>query len=117
METTKTDLHQRLTLPRELLDVLKWHVDEVILPRKMRESELLFPSVTGWLPRGSCLDKRLPQSAKRSIYRIGHAARHAPHYQDCSPGPVFTTQSRAPSPVTPRQPCSSTYSSRAAAAK
>lgn len=32
METTKTDLHQRLTQPKELLDVLRWHVDE---PRGM----------------------------------------------------------------------------------
>jgi len=57
METTKTDLHQRLTLPRELLDVLKWHVDDVILPKKMRESELLFPAVTGGFRARSCLDK------------------------------------------------------------
>src|SRR5215510_14347021 len=47
METTKTDLHQRLTLPRELLDVLRWHVNEQILHTKMRQSDLLFPSVTG----------------------------------------------------------------------
>jgi integrase len=57
METTKTDLHQRLTLPRELLDVLRWHVDEILLPKKMRESELLFPSVLGSYRARSCLDK------------------------------------------------------------
>jgi hypothetical protein len=57
METTKTDLHQRLTLPPELLDVLQWHVDNVILPRKMRESDLLFPATTGGFRSRSCLDK------------------------------------------------------------
>lgn len=57
METTKTDLHQRLALPPELLDVLRWHVDEVLLARKMRESELLFPAVNGRFRARSCLDK------------------------------------------------------------
>src|SRR4029079_4936234 len=38
METTKTALHQRLALPREVLDVLRWHVEEQLLPKKMRES-------------------------------------------------------------------------------
>lgn len=27
METTKTDLHQRLALPAEMIEVLRWHVD------------------------------------------------------------------------------------------
>jgi|GEM_PF-475386 len=57
METTKTDLHQRLALPREMLDVLRWHVDNVLLPSKMRMSDLLFPSVTGGYRSRSCLDK------------------------------------------------------------
>lgn len=57
METTKTDLHQRLALPPELLDVLRWHVDNVLLPHKMRHSELLFPATTGGFRSRSCLDK------------------------------------------------------------
>ncbi len=65
METTKTDLHQRLTLPRELLDVLKWHVNEVLLPKKMRESELLFPAVTGGFRARSCLDKPFDAVCKK----------------------------------------------------
>lgn len=57
METTKTDLHQRLALPRELLKVLQWHVDTQLLRKKMRMSELLFPSVVGGFRSRSCLDK------------------------------------------------------------
>ncbi|MBK9032066.1 MAG: hypothetical protein IPL61_12205 [Myxococcales bacterium] len=57
METTKTDLHQRLTLPPELLDVLHWHVDEMLTLTKMRSSELLFPAITGGFRSRSCLDK------------------------------------------------------------
>jgi integrase len=57
METTKTDRHQRIHMPKPLTDVLRWHVNEQLLPRKMRESELLFPAVTGGLRARSCLDK------------------------------------------------------------
>lgn len=46
MDTTKTAKHQRITVPDDLLNVLRWHVER--LPEgPMRESELLFPSVTG----------------------------------------------------------------------
>lgn len=65
METTKTDLHQRLTLPRELLQVLRWHVDEQLLHTKMRMSELLFPSVTGGYRARSALDKPFDEVAKK----------------------------------------------------
>jgi integrase len=57
METKKTDLHQRLTLPPELLDVLRWHVDEQLLHKSMRMSDLLFPSVHGGFRARSVLDK------------------------------------------------------------
>ncbi|HEY0989097.1 MAG TPA: hypothetical protein VGD80_18645, partial [Kofleriaceae bacterium] len=57
METTKTDRHQRIHMPAPLVDVLRWHVNEQLLRRKMRESELLFPAVTGGLRARSCLDK------------------------------------------------------------
>jgi hypothetical protein len=57
METTKTDLHQRLALPPEVLDVLRWHINERLLPKKMRESDLLFPATTGGFRARSVLDK------------------------------------------------------------
>jgi hypothetical protein len=57
MDTTKTDHHQRLSLPRPMMAVLRWHVDNVIVGQKMRMSELLFPAVTGGFRSRSCLDK------------------------------------------------------------
>ena len=57
METTKTDLHQRLALPRDMINVLRWHVDNMLLPTKMRMSDLLFPSITGGFRSRSCLDR------------------------------------------------------------
>jgi hypothetical protein len=41
METTKTKRHQRLNLPEELMDILRWHVDR--LTPKRSQSDLLFP--------------------------------------------------------------------------
>jgi hypothetical protein len=56
MEKTKTGLRQRLTLPEELMDVLRWHVER--LPDgPMKKSALLFPSETGEFRTTSCLDK------------------------------------------------------------
>lgn len=64
METTKTDLHQRLTLPKELLDVLRWHVDEQLLHTPMRMSDLLFPSTNGGFRARSVLDKPFDEVSK-----------------------------------------------------
>ena len=47
MESTKQGTHERLHLPPELMNVLEWHRDEVLLSRKMRESDLLFPAHDG----------------------------------------------------------------------
>jgi len=56
METTKTKRHQRLELPPELVDILRWHVDELQNDR-MRESELLFPSRIGGFHAENVLGK------------------------------------------------------------
>jgi hypothetical protein len=46
MECTKQGTRYRLTLPQELMDILRWHVEQ--LPEgPMRDSELLFPSTVG----------------------------------------------------------------------
>ncbi len=56
MGKTKTGLRQKLSLPAELVDVLRWHVAR--LPAgKQTESELLFPSVKGSFRARSVLDK------------------------------------------------------------
>jgi len=41
METTKSGRHQRLKLPEELMEILRWHVDR-LTPKRSR-SDLLFP--------------------------------------------------------------------------
>ncbi len=83
METTKTDLHQRLTLPKELSEILKWHVETQLLASKMRESELLFPATTGAYRARSVLDKPFADVCKA----IGLRHRFTPRgmrrtYQD-----------------------------------
>jgi hypothetical protein len=75
METTKTDLHQRLTLPREMLDVLRWHVDEQLLHTPMRMSDLLFPSVTGGFRARSVLDKPFADVSKKIGLRFNFTPR------------------------------------------
>jgi len=48
MNTTKTGLRQKIALPAEMMDILRWHVDK--LPEgPMRESDLLFPGKDGGL--------------------------------------------------------------------
>lgn len=65
MEKTKTGLRQRLTLPSELMDVLRWHVDR--LPAGvMADSDLLFPSEVGRFRSASVLDKPFKAAAKEA---------------------------------------------------
>jgi hypothetical protein len=56
MERTETGRNQRLALPKQLKDTLRWHV-EFLSAGQMRDSELLFPSETGGFRARSCLDK------------------------------------------------------------
>jgi hypothetical protein len=64
METTKTVKLQRIVLPLEIVDLLRWHVRE--LPQgPMRESELLFPTEIGGYRAGSCLDHPFEEVAKK----------------------------------------------------
>jgi len=56
METTKTGQHQRLKLPKELMDILRWHVAE--LTPKRGDTDLLFPPRFGdGFMSASALDK------------------------------------------------------------
>ena len=57
METTKTKKRQKLFLPKELMEVLRWHVEQQIPERIRVESDLLFPSETGGFRSRSILDK------------------------------------------------------------
>jgi integrase len=55
METTKTKKRQKLFLPTELLDVLRWHVDHQIPEAIKAKTDLLFPSETGGFRAASAL--------------------------------------------------------------
>jgi site-specific recombinase XerD len=56
MEGPKNKRHQRVSLPEEIMSILRWHADR--LPEgPMRESELLFPNPEGDFLDRSCLRK------------------------------------------------------------
>ena len=56
METTKSGRHQRLKLPEELMEILRWHVEH-LTPKRSR-SDLLFPPRWGdGFMSSSALDK------------------------------------------------------------
>ena len=57
MNTTKTGHRQRIALPDELVEILRWHVDTLPEEGSQHESELLFPSLTGGFRAPSVLDK------------------------------------------------------------
>ena len=56
MEATKQKTRYRITMPTDLVDILRWHVDQLPAGR-MRDSDLLFPSDTGGFRAPSALDK------------------------------------------------------------
>lgn len=63
MDRTKTKRRLRIPLPREMVDILRWHVAN--LPDgPERESELLFPSIKGGFRAASCLDKPIAVIAR-----------------------------------------------------
>ncbi len=64
MESTKTGRDQRLTVPNELLAVLRWHIDTQLTYPPQIESELLFPSEIGGFRSRSCLAKPFDDVAK-----------------------------------------------------
>jgi integrase len=57
MKTTKTGLRQRISVPSELIDVLRWHVDTQLTTPEQRVSELLFPAEDGGFRSESFLKK------------------------------------------------------------
>jgi integrase len=56
MEKTKTARRQKLYLPDDLVEVLRWHVETQLSPRGLR-SELLFPAQRGGLLRQTVLQE------------------------------------------------------------
>jgi integrase len=57
MNSTKTGVRQRITIPVELLDVLRWHVETQLETEEQRASDLLFPREDGGFRSESSLKK------------------------------------------------------------
>jgi integrase len=49
MNTTKTKLRQRINVPADVMDVLRWHADTQLETPEQRASDLLFPAEDGRL--------------------------------------------------------------------
>jgi hypothetical protein len=47
MNTTKTDLRQRINVPADVIEVLRWHERTQFVTEEQRRSELLFPAENG----------------------------------------------------------------------
>jgi len=57
MKTTKTGLRQRISVPSEVMDVLRWHVETQLTTPEQKTSELLFPAENGRFRSESFLKK------------------------------------------------------------
>jgi hypothetical protein len=64
MDNTKTSLDQKIPLPEAAMQVLREHV-AVLPPGPMRDSQYLFPSITGGMRSRSVLDKPFRDVRKR----------------------------------------------------
>ena len=57
MKTTKTGLRQRITVPSEIMNILRWHVDTQFETPEQQASDLLFPARDGGFRSESFLTK------------------------------------------------------------
>jgi integrase len=57
METTKTGLRQRINLPPQVMEVLRWHITNVLVTSEQIDSDLLFPREDGGFRSESSLKK------------------------------------------------------------
>jgi integrase len=64
MKTTKTGLRQRITVPPEVMDVLRWHVDTQLETPEQKASELLFPAEDGRFRSESFLKKAFARTSQ-----------------------------------------------------
>jgi integrase len=71
MECTKQGTRYRLTLPRELMDILRWHVEQ--LPEgPMSDSDLLFPGKQGGFRTGVDPIWWTPTLSKTGVEKVPH---------------------------------------------
>ena len=117
MPCTKTGTTQRLTLPEELFDVLRWHVATQLRVEPMRQSDLLFPSELGGFRARSVLDrpfaevvraigltKRItPRGMRRSFQDLARLAQVADVVTRSISGHATETMQRHYSTVSPKE--------------
>jgi hypothetical protein len=82
MNTTKTKLRQRITVPPEVMDVLRWHVAAQLTTPEQKASELLFPAggrglSIGIVPQEGVRNGRATDRLEQDV----HAERDAPDVQ------------------------------------
>ena len=63
MNTTKQRRRYAIDLPEEAMRVLRWHVETQLVTQEQRESDLLFPSITGGFRAPCVLNKPLADVA------------------------------------------------------
>jgi integrase len=57
MQKTKTGLRQRINLPAQVMEVLRWHVETMLVTPEQQASDLLFPRDDGLFRSESALKK------------------------------------------------------------
>jgi integrase len=89
MDRTKTGLRQRINLPPEAIEVLRWHVDTQLVTPEQVQSDLLFSKADGSFRSESCLKKAFvevgrlialkkkftPRGMRRTFNDLARAAR------------------------------------------
>lgn len=64
MNTTKQKVRYKIHLPDEVMQVLRWHVETQLATPEQRESELLFPAITGGFRSPCSLNKPFAEVAQ-----------------------------------------------------
>jgi integrase len=63
MNTTKQRVKYRIHLPPEAIKILRWHMETQLVTTEQKESDLLFPAVTGGFRSPSVLNKPFAEVA------------------------------------------------------
>ncbi len=128
MNTTKTKLRQRITVPSEVMEVLRWHVATQLTTPEQKASELLFPAEDGRFRSVSFLKKAFatvgqlvglqktftPRGMRRTfndLMRLAHVEAIVTRSIPRVTGPSACASTTRPSPPTSSDGASATSSS------
>src|SRR5688572_16090904 len=68
LNVTKQKTRYVIELPARVIDVLRWHIETQLEMPEQRDSDLLFPAVTGGFRAPTVLMSRSPRSPRRSTW-------------------------------------------------